>query len=111
MKQNKNKAAIKNKIFCLSMQRTGTTSVGTFFKEHGYAVADWPVSRDNLWSWKWENGNFEGIFNSKDFKRNGVFEDDPWWLPEFYKVLYHRFPKAKFVLLERDPDAWFKSMV
>ena len=40
-----------------------------------------------------------------------VFEDDPWWITDFYKLLYHRFPKSKFILLERDPDKWFDSMV
>lgn len=99
------------KIFCLSMQRTGTTSVGEFFKINNYKVAGWPVSNKNKWSYYWENGDFEKIFKSKDFINNQVFEDDPWWLPEFYKVLYHRFPKAKFILLTRDPNTWFQSML
>ncbi len=93
------------------MQRSGTTSVGVFFKKFGYAVADWPTSRRNKWSYFWEQGNMEAIFNSEDFKKNQVFEDDPWWLPEFYKVLYHRFPGSKFILFTRDKDAWFDSMV
>jgi hypothetical protein len=99
-----------NKIFCLSTQRTGTTSVGVFFKQFGYKVADWTISNKNKWSYKWDRGDFEAIFNSKDFKNNQVFEDDPWWLPEFYKVLYHRFPNAKFILFTRNPEDWFKSM-
>lgn len=101
----------KSKIFCISTQRTGTTSVGAFFKHFGYNVADWSISNKNKWSYDWENGDFETIFNSKHFKDNQVFEDDPWWLPEFYKVLYHRFPKAKFILFTRDSEAWFKSML
>jgi len=32
-------------------------------------------------------------------------------MPDFYKVLYHRFPAARFILLTRDPAAWFRSMV
>ena len=101
----------KPKIFCISMQRTGTTSVGQFFKDFGYHVADWPMSHKNKWSFSWEQGDFESIFNSKDFKNNQVFEDDPWWLSEFYKVLYHRFPNAKFILLTRDSQDWFNSML
>lgn len=101
----------KSKIFCLSMQRTGTTSVGKFFKEYGFKVAGWKVSNRNKWSYSWELGDFETIFNSKDFKDNQVFEDDPWWLPEFYKVLYHRFPDSKFILFTRNEDAWFNSMM
>lgn len=101
----------KSKIFCLSMQRTGTTSVGQFFKNHNYKVADWDISNKNNWSYSWEQGDFETIFNSKDFKKNQVYEDAPWWLPEFYKVLYHRFPKSKFILFTRNEDAWFDSMM
>jgi len=101
----------KKKIFCISTQRTGTTSVGKFFKHFGYKVADWSISNKNKWSYYWENGDFETIFNSKDFKNNQVFEDDPWWLPEFYKVLYHRFPNTKFILFTRDSEKWFNSML
>lgn len=93
------------------MQRTGTTSVGAFFKAVNFNVADWPTSFAQQWSYSWYNGDFERIFNDPLFKNNQVFEDDPWWLPEFYKVLYHRFPNAKFILFTRDPQAWVKSMV
>jgi len=99
------------RIFCISVQRTGTTSVGDFFMHFGYPVARWGHSWRNQWTKSWYDGDYEAIFNSKDFKSFQVFEDDPWWMPDFYKVLYHRFPKAKFVLFTRDSDAWFKSMV
>ncbi|MCG8308799.1 MAG: hypothetical protein MI975_15500, partial [Cytophagales bacterium] len=101
----------KEKIFCISFQRTGTTSTGQFFKDHGFKVANWNISRKYGWTESWFKGDYETIFNSKDFKKNIVFEDDPWWLLDFYKVLFHRFPKSKFVLLEREPDKWFDSMV
>jgi len=93
------------------MQRNGTTSVGDFFRYFQYPVARWQDSWDNNWSKLWYEGNFQAIFNSGEFKSFQVFEDDPWWLPEFYKVLYHRFPKAKFVLFYRDSEAWFNSML
>lgn len=98
------------KIFCISIQRTATTSVGDFFKHFRYKVAGWPVSSRNAWGYHWYNGDFETIFASDDFRNSQVFEDDPWWLPGFYKVLYHRFPSAKFILFIRDSDAWFDSM-
>ena len=101
----------RNRIFCLSMQRTGTTSVGDFFQDFGFPTARWGHSIKNEWTKKWFDGDFEAIFSSADFWSNQVFEDDPWWLPEFYKVLYHRFPGAKFILLTRDSDSWFRSMI
>jgi len=101
----------KPKIFCISVQRTGTTSVGHFFKIHGYNVAGWDVSYKNKWTVLWNNGDFEDIFKSLDFRTNQVFEDGPWWGPEFYKFLFHKFPGAKFVLFTRDSDQWFNSMI
>ena len=103
--------ANKNKIFCISMQRTGTTSVGQFFRDNGYKVAGYHRERSGEWSYKRFIGDFEGIFKSKAFKNHQVFEDNPWWSPDFYKFLLHRFPNAKFILLTRDPDKWFDSMI
>lgn len=101
----------KKKIFCISFQRTGTTSVGSFFEAHNFQVATYFTSKRNQWTQSWFDGDYETIFKSKDFVSNQVFEDDPWWCLDFYKVLFHRFPKSKFILLERDPDQWFNSMM
>lgn len=99
------------RVFCLSMQRTGTTSVGKFFRDFGYAWAGWPADERNDWSAAWYRGDFEAILSSADFRAANAFEDSPWFVPDFYKVLFHRFPRARFVLLTRDPDAWFGSML
>jgi hypothetical protein len=109
--RNKSKWKGSDRIFCVSMQRSGTTSVGDFFEHFGYPVSRWGDSWNHQWSKLWYNGDFESIFNSKEFKSFQVFEDDPWWFPDFYKILYHRFPNAKFVLFTRDSEAWFKSML
>ncbi len=99
------------KIFCISFQRTGTTSTGQFFRDRGFRVASWSMSRRNDWTLKWFRGDYEAIFRSVEFKYSQVFEDDPWWCADFYKVLFHRFPASRFILLERDADQWFDSMV
>lgn len=99
------------RIFCLSAQKTGTTSVGDFYSNNGFAVSRWYHSDKENWSLKWYNGDFESIFSSHSFRRFQVFEDNPWWFPEFYKVLYYRFPSSKFILFHRDSDDWFKSMM
>ncbi|MCB9197900.1 MAG: hypothetical protein H6600_05525 [Flavobacteriales bacterium] len=99
------------KIFCISFQRTGTTSVGGFFKDQGFRVADYGVSRKNEWGISAFEKDYEKIFSSRDFKKSRVFEDGPWWYDDLYKVLFFRFPTAKFVLLTRDADHWFDSMV
>lgn len=98
------------RIFCLSFQRTGTTSMGDFFEHFGYPRAGHLVSKLNQWSKKLYEGRVDEIFVSKDFLRYQMFEDNPWWRPGFYEILYERFPDAKFVLTIRDSKAWFESM-
>ena len=100
-----------NKIFCLSYQRTGTTSTGKFLADHGFRVATFSVSRKNLWTGAWFREKYDKIFSSIDFQYHQAFEDDPWWCLEFYKELNWRFPHARFVLFTRDSDKWFDSMV
>jgi hypothetical protein len=101
----------EEKIFCLSFQKTATTSVGKFFKLHNYDVATEIVCSRNKWSLKWFKGDFDSIFKSYDFINNQVFEDSPWWFSDFYKYLFHKFPNSKFILFERNSDDWFDSMM
>lgn len=99
------------KIFCLSMQRTGTTSVGRFLRDFGFRTAGWPLAEKNAWPELWYQEQYDTIFSSIDFRVANAYEDAPWWYPAFYERLYHRFPGSRFVLFERDPDAWFDSML
>jgi len=99
------------KVFCISMQRTGTSSVGKFFRDFGYRWAGWEADERNNWSWSWHEGDHQKIFSSTEFRIANAYEDSPWWMPGFYKVLFHQFPDAKFILFTRDSDAWFKSML
>jgi len=101
----------KIRIFCISMQRSGTTSVSDFFKSFGYPTLSDNKKLTRYWSKCWYEGDFETIFKSKEFLSYQVFEDNPWWNPDFYKVLYHRFPNSKFILMDRDSNDWFNSML
>lgn len=97
-------------LFCVSMQRNGTTTVGDWLESHGLERAGFPTSCRLGWTMKWMRGEFEAIFASSEFKTAEIFEDDPWWCPDFYKLLAERFPKARFILLSRDVDDWFDSL-
>lgn len=99
------------KIFCLSFQRTGTTSVGEFFRKEGYKVASYGISDINKWDYYYYNKDYNSIFTSDGFKENEVFEDSPWWFSNFYKIIHTQFPNSKFILFERDPNKWFNSMM
>ena len=100
------------KVFCIGMQRSGTTSFGNFCEaELGLARRGFDISIANEWTRAWMEGDHERIFASADFRTGEVFEDDPWWSPHFYEVLSRRFPDARFVLITRDEDAWFRSLL
>ncbi|WP_445666675.1 sulfotransferase [Fodinibius sp. AD559] len=101
----------KERVFCISMQRTGTTSTGDFLADHGYSVAGWTVSDYYNWPYLCSTGNYNAIFNSASFNAHNAFEDSPWYHPGMYKKLYHRFPNSKFILFQRDSDKWFDSMI
>ena len=98
------------KIFCLSMQRSGTTSIGDWLEAHGLKRVGSPTSVRLGWTRLWFEGRFEEIFNSPEFQNAEILEDDPWWCPRFHHYLAERFPKARFVMLTRDPDDWFDSL-
>lgn len=113
LKGNYFKYKIRNekKVFCISFQKTGTTSVAHFFEYFGYPTGRWNHALENQWGKSWYEGDYESIFLSEDFKRNQIFGDSPWYYPEFYKFLYHRFPGSKFILFYRDENDWYKSMI
>ena len=102
---------VEGKIFCISMQRNGTSSVGDFLEQYGLVRLGSPHSNKSRWPLSWFSGDFNAIFEAPSFLSAEVLEDDPWWFPEFYKYLYHKFPGSKFILLNRDPNAWFRSMI
>lgn len=99
------------KVFCISMQRSGTSSVGKFLDNFGFRCVGWSEDKSNHWSEFWYNENYDAIFSSIAFKGANAYEDSPWFYPNFYKMLFNRFPNAKFIIFIRDPDAWFKSMM
>ena len=113
-RQSAERIKLKNqrnsKVFCLSMQRSGTTSVGDWLEAHGFQRSGSPTSVRLEWTRKWLAGDFDAIFSSAEFIDTEIFEDDPWWCPNFYKAIHLRYPTAKFILLERQPEEWFQSL-
>lgn len=101
----------KPKVFCLSFQRSGTKSLGKFFKDNGFVVASHSTSAKNKWSDLCMRKDYSNIINSYAFKRSQVFEDSPWWFPNFYSYLFWKFPNSKFIFLKRDSNKWFDSMM
>lgn len=99
------------KVFCLSMQRTGTTSVGRFLRDNDFNVCGWRESKLLKLSEHWYDGNYDALFDSIELGGYNGFEDSPWYYPGFEREIFPRYPHAKYILIERDPDSWFRSMM
>jgi hypothetical protein len=100
----------RRRVFCLSMPRNGTGSVARLLRDVGLATSVPSADAVRGWIDAWHRGDFEAIFASDAFRQADVLVGAPWCLPEFYKVLFQRFPGARFVLLTREPDGWFRSL-
>ena len=99
------------RIFCLSLQKTGTTSFGNFFEHFGYPVVRSDMANFRGWNRHWYMGAYNKIFSDPVFRHHQVFEDAPFWAKDFYKNLHQQFPNARFILFTRDPKAWFNSLL
>ena len=92
-----------DKVFCVGYRRTGTSSFSEAMKILGYKHCTWdPV----VWDW-YKRGKFRTIL--RHAKYFDSFDDLPWSIIDFVKIIDKTFPNSKFVLLERDPDEWIIS--
>jgi hypothetical protein len=96
------------KIFCVGLVKTGTTSIHEALKQLGYRVGD--QHRGELLLGDYCARNFKPII---DFCLTAdAFQDAPFSFPFTYLVLDQSFPNAKFVLSVRDDvDQWYRSLV
>ena len=101
----------KKRIFCLSFQKTGTSSVGAALSKLGYPVAGYAISKDRNWIGKYLERGLEGIASDPVFQSFQCFQDTPWWAPGIAEACAIKFPDALFVLMERDPEDWLRSII
>src|SRR5207248_3001232 len=81
--------------------RTGTTSLHVALQQLGYRVHgfDRALVDDQM------VGRYTRIWAAA--RRSNGFRDFPWTL--MYRELDMRYPNARFILTERDPDSWIES--
>ena len=92
----------KNKVFLISLHKTGTTSLANFLEKMGYLV----TGPDTHLFIQAINNDYMEIDRFLD--RYDAFQDDPWYM--IYPYLYKKFPSAKFIFLERNENKWIKSV-
>lgn len=104
------KTKTSQKIFCIGLNKTGTTSLGAFFEQEGYKVA--PQRKCELLLQAYIDRDFSEISRFCNRPNYDVFQDVPFSLPYTYPHLSICFPNSKFILTVRDsPDDWYHSIL
>lgn len=105
--RRKQKNRRDEKIFVIGLNKTGTTSLAVMFKSLGYVIGD-QVAGERLIR-DYARRDFDRILELCDTAE--VFQDIPFSLPGTYKVVYGKYPDAKYVLSERDSaEEWYRSL-
>ena len=90
----------EQKVFGIGFQRTGTTSLVTALRRLGYfALHDAP--------WLLP-GSITGDIDWSLIDEYDVVADNPF--PVLFRELDDHYPGSKFILTERDPDDWLRSV-
>lgn len=91
------------KVFCIGFHKTGTSSLERALTMLGYQVTGPNGVRDR------KIAEHVLPMAQKLVPRYDAFQDNPW--PIIYKEMDVAWPGSKFILTERDPDAWLRSQV
>jgi len=95
------------KIIILSFQRNATQSTFEFLKENNFAGVHHLTSihhSSNFRGWSLEEIQEYAKSYEDDFVH---FSDAPYFM--MYEYFDKKYPKAKFILIERNPHDWLKS--
>lgn len=100
----------KEKIFCIGLNKTGTTSLGVFFENNGFKVEK--QKNGELMLQNYLDRNFKDIIKKCNRSRSQVFQDVPHSLPYTFVHLDTAFPNSKFILTIRNsPKDWYNSIL
>ncbi|MCX7549378.1 sulfotransferase family protein [Xanthomarina sp. F2636L] len=95
---------MKQKVFILGFQKTGTTSLEHALQNLGYRVYG---GDKNLM--KFTNSEDLKAYIKETLVNWDAVQDMPW--PLFYRELFELYPDAKYILTIRDTDKWIRSVV
>lgn len=97
----------KNKVFCIGLNKTGTTSLGNAAEQLGYKRLGWNAKISTKLVLRWHESKFQPFVKVID--SYDAFEDLPW--PLVFKEIEKKVENAKFILTTRsDEQVWLKSI-
>lgn len=95
---------MKQKVFVIGFQKTGTTSL-----EHALEHLEYRVYGGDKNLLKFDNRDALKDYIKDTLQNWDAVQDMPW--PLFYKELYDLYPDAKYILTIRDSEKWIRSVV
>jgi hypothetical protein len=113
-KRSADDALSVHKYFVVSLHRTGTRSTHELFELLGFNCIHWPHTFREIDLQSRIEGHETDLEFIADtlapvFDHYDVVSDVP--VPVLYRQLAQRYPSAKFVLVNRDPEAWAESVL
>lgn len=97
----------KQKIFCIGLNKTGTTTLKSALQELNIVMGSEREAKELLDPWM--NRDFKPIIDY--CKKAQGFQDSPFSLPYTYIILDYAFPNSKFILSVRDnAEQWYDSI-
>ncbi len=109
-----NLTSFNGKIFGVGFHKTGTTSLHIFLKLLGYHGTHWPdrvkgVHYQKLCAPQLHDTKLVIEILMPVFSQFETFCDVP--IPALYQELDDRFPDSRFILMERNAEEWWASLV
>ena len=102
------KAYNKQKVFCIGLNKTGTTSLERAMSDLGFLVGN--QREAELLFEDWVIRDFKKLI--RYCKTAVFFQDAPFSHPYTYIAVDQAFPKSKFILTVRDsPEQWYNSLI
>jgi hypothetical protein len=97
----------KPKVFCIGMNKTGTTTMLKTFKKLNFRTAPQIKQEQVIGD---INSNMEYRKIKKFCWKYNFFQDLPFSQGNFYQQIDKIFPNSKFILTVRDSEKWFESL-
>ena len=112
----KNLKPIKDKVICVGLNKTGTSSLGVNLKKLGFNVwADSnysnPINNVEFSNYTFSNKSIGTSIDLIEKTNVDFFQDIPFSCPGISERLIKNFPQARYVLTKRiDSETWVKSV-
>lgn len=91
------------KIFCVGLSKTATTSLTAALRLLGYDAVHWHATRHAFRYGEDGSPQIDWAF----FEQHDAFADTP--IARIYPDLDARYPGARFILTQREPQRWLRS--